>query len=58
MNFKLFKKPFAEQAMTDTTRYIIDDSLPNSLKHIISNAQYYVSSLFYLATDVVTSFIF
>ena len=52
------KKAFAEPTMADTTRHIMDGSLPNSLKHIISNAEYYGPSLFHLATDVVTSFIF
>ena len=32
----------------------MDGSLPNSLKHIISNAEYYGPSLFLLATDVVS----
>ena len=52
------KKAFAEPSMADATRHIMDGSLPNSLKHIISNAEYYGPSLFHLATDVVTSFIF
>ena len=52
------KKAFTEPSMADTTRHIMDGSLPNSLKHIISNAEYYGPSLFHLATDVVTSFIF
>ena len=52
------KKAFAEPTMADATRHIMDGSLPNSLKHIISNAEYYGPSLFHLATDVVTSFIF
>ena len=37
---------------------MMDGSLPNSLKHIISNAEYYDSSLFLLATDIVKLFIF
>ncbi|CAF4114676.1 unnamed protein product, partial [Rotaria magnacalcarata] len=52
------KRAFTEPTMADTTRHIMDASLPNSLKHIISNAEYYGPSLFHLATDVVTSFIF
>ncbi|CAF4617801.1 unnamed protein product [Rotaria sp. Silwood1] len=52
------KRAFTEPTMADTTRHIMDGSLPNSLKHIISNAEYYGPSLFHLATDVVTSFIF
>ncbi|CAF1298860.1 unnamed protein product [Adineta ricciae] len=52
------KKAITEPTMADTTRHIMDGSLPNSLKHIISNAEYYGPSLFHLATDVVTLFIF
>ena len=52
------KRVFGEPSMADTTRHIMDGSLPNSLKHIISNAEYYGPSLFHLATDVVTAFIF
>lgn len=37
---------------------MMEGSLPNSLKHIISNADYYGPSLFLLATDVVQLFIF
>ena len=37
---------------------MMDASLPNSLKHIISNAEYYGPSLFQLATNVVKLFIF
>ena len=36
----------------------MDGSLPYSFKHIISNAEYYRPSLFPLATDVVTAYIF
>ena len=36
----------------------MDGSLPASLKHIISNAEYYGPSLFLLATDVVTAYVF
>jgi hypothetical protein len=36
----------------------MDGSLPSSLKHIISNAEYYGPSLFLLATDVVTAYVF
>ena len=52
------KRAFTEPVMADTTRHIMDGSLPKSLKHIISNAEYYGPSLFHLATEVVTSFIF
>ena len=33
-------------------------NLPRSLRHIISNAEYYGPSLFLLATDVVTVYVF
>ena len=36
----------------------MDGSLPASLKQIISNAEYYGPSLFLLATDVVTAYVF
>lgn len=36
----------------------MDGSLPSSLKHIISNAEYYGPSLFLLATDVVAVYVF
>ena len=39
-------------------RHVMDGSLPASLKHIISNAEYYGPSLFLLATDVVTAYVF
>ena len=37
---------------------MMEHSLPDSLKHIISNADYYGASLFLLSTDVVQLFIF
>eukprot|EP00116_Pleurobrachia_bachei_P011208 sb/3471470/ len=36
----------------------MDGSLPVSLKHIISRAEYYGPSLFFLATEVVTLYVF
>ena len=36
----------------------MEGTLPNSLKHIISNAEYYGASLFLLAIDVVTVYAF
>nr|XP_042906094.1 E3 ubiquitin-protein ligase HUWE1 [Parasteatoda tepidariorum] len=56
LNF--LKKSIQDPALTDSIRHLMDGSLPNSLKHIISNAEYYGPSLFLLATDVVTVFIF
>ena len=44
--------------MGDSIRHMMEGTLPNSLKHIISNADYYGPSLFLLATDVVQLFIF
>jgi len=37
---------------------VMDGFLPRSLKHIISNAEYYGPSLFLLATDLVTVYVF
>ena len=62
LNF--FKKAIADSSnnnvpnLGDSIRHMMDASLPNSLKHIISNAEYYGPSLFLLATDVVQLFIF
>lgn len=36
----------------------MEGTLPSSLKHIISNAEYYGPSLFLLATDVVAVYVF
>ncbi|CAF5084015.1 unnamed protein product, partial [Rotaria sp. Silwood1] len=41
-----FKKSFTEPEMFKITHNIMNDSLLNSFKHIISNVQYYGSSLF------------
>ena len=62
LNF--FKKAIADSSnnsvpnLGDSIRHMMEGSLPNSLKHIISNADYYGASLFLLATDVVQLFIF
>ena len=56
LNF--LKKAIQDQALSDSIRNVMDGSLPNSLKHIISNAEYYGPSLFLLATDVVTAYVF
>ena len=37
---------------------VVDSSLPQSLKHIVSNAEYYGPSIFLPATEVTTVFIF
>jgi E3 ubiquitin-protein ligase HUWE1 len=62
LNF--FKKSIADSSnnnvpnLGDSIRHMMEFSLPNSLKHIISNSDYYGPSLFVLATDVVQLFIF
>lgn len=56
LNF--LKKAIQERAFSDSIRHVMDGSLPSSLKHIISNAEYYGPSLFLLATDVVTIYVF
>ena len=47
-----------DPGFSDSIRHVMDGSLPNSLKHVISNAEYYGPSLFLLATDVVTAYVF
>jgi len=56
LNF--LKKVIQDPAFSDGIRHIMEGSLPSSLKHIISNAEYYGASLFLLATDVVTVYVF
>ncbi|XP_040322985.1 E3 ubiquitin-protein ligase HUWE1 isoform X8 [Herpailurus yagouaroundi] len=56
LNF--LKKAIQDPAFSDGIRHVMDGSLPTSLKHIISNAEYYGPSLFLLATEVVTVFVF
>ncbi|KAG9335167.1 hypothetical protein JZ751_005640 [Albula glossodonta] len=56
LNF--LKKAIQDPAFSDAIRHVMDGSLPTSLKHIISNAEYYGPSLFLLATEVVTVFVF
>ncbi|XP_017695595.1 PREDICTED: E3 ubiquitin-protein ligase HUWE1-like, partial [Lepidothrix coronata] len=55
LNF--LKKAIQDPAFSDGIRHVMDGSLPTSLKHIISNAEYYGPSLFLLATKVVTVFV-
>ena len=55
---KFLKKAIPDPAFSDSIRHLMDDYLPRSLKHIISNAEYYGPSLFLLATDVVTVYVF
>lgn len=56
LNF--LKKAIQDAAFSDSIRHLMDGSLPKSLKHIISNSEYYGPSLFMLATDVVTVYVF
>ncbi|OQR79954.1 E3 ubiquitin-protein ligase HUWE1-like [Tropilaelaps mercedesae] len=57
LNF--LKKVISDQsAASESNRHLMDGSLPRSLQHIISNCEYYGASLFLLATDVVTVYVF
>lgn len=56
LNF--LKKAIQDAAFSDSIRRVMESSLPSSLRHIISNAEYYGPSLFLLATDVVTVYVF
>lgn len=56
LNF--LKKAIQDVAFSDSIRHIMEGTLPESLKHIISNSEYYGPSLFLLATDVVTVYVF
>ncbi|XP_076227161.1 HECT, UBA and WWE domain containing E3 ubiquitin protein ligase 1 isoform X5 [Nomia melanderi] len=52
------KKTIQDPAFSDSIRHVMEGTLPSSLKHIISNSEYYGPSLFLLATDVVTVYVF
>lgn len=56
LNF--LKKAIQDSSFSDQIRRLMDSSLPNSLRHIVSNAEYYGASLFILATDVITVYVF
>ncbi|XP_012277229.1 E3 ubiquitin-protein ligase HUWE1 isoform X2 [Orussus abietinus] len=56
LNF--LKKAIQDPTFADTIRHVMEGTLPSSLKHIISNTKYYGPSLFLLATDVVTVYVF
>ncbi|RWS25619.1 E3 ubiquitin-protein ligase HUWE1-like protein [Leptotrombidium deliense] len=56
LNF--LKKAIQDSTFSDNIRHLMEGSLPRSLKHIISNAEYYGPTLFMLATDVVTVYVF
>ncbi|XP_015191132.1 PREDICTED: E3 ubiquitin-protein ligase HUWE1 isoform X3 [Polistes dominula] len=56
LNF--LKKAIQDAAFSDSIRHVMEGTLPSSLRHIISNSEYYGPSLFLLATDVVTVYVF
>lgn len=56
LNF--LKKAIQDSAFSESIRHVMEGTLPSSLRHIISNAEYYGPSLFLLATDVVTVYVF
>ena len=56
LNF--LKKAIQDAAFSDSIRHLMDGSLPKSLKHIISNAEYYGPSLFMLATELVIVYVY
>ncbi|KAL7301215.1 hypothetical protein TKK_0006181 [Trichogramma kaykai] len=56
--FNFLKKAIQDLTFADSIRHIMEGTLPSSLKHIISNCEYYGPSLFLLATDVVTVYVF
>ncbi|PIK62780.1 putative E3 ubiquitin-protein ligase HUWE1 [Apostichopus japonicus] len=56
LNF--LKKAIPDPAFADSIRHVMDGSLPRSLKHLISNAEYYGPSLFLLACEFVTVYVF
>ncbi|KAJ8983063.1 hypothetical protein NQ317_007105 [Molorchus minor] len=56
LNF--LKKAFQDSAFAESIRHLMEGTLPNSLKNVIANAEYYGPSLFLLATDVVTVYVY
>ncbi|XP_064399727.1 E3 ubiquitin-protein ligase HUWE1-like isoform X3 [Halichondria panicea] len=56
LNF--LKKAVPEATFAENIRNFVDSSLPKSLKHIVSNAEYYGSSIYLPATELTTVFIF
>ncbi|CAH1153351.1 unnamed protein product [Phaedon cochleariae] len=56
LNF--LKKAFQDATFAESIRHLMEGSLPNSLKNIIANTEYYGPSLFLLATDVVTVYVY
>ncbi|CAH1120985.1 unnamed protein product [Ceutorhynchus assimilis] len=56
LNF--LKKAFQDAAFAESIRHLMESPLPSALKNIIANAEYYGPSLFLLATDVVTVYVY
>lgn len=56
LNF--LKKAFQDTTFYDHVRHLMEGPLPDALKNIIANAEYYGPSLFLLATDVVTVYVY
>lgn len=56
LNF--LKKAIQDSTFSDCIRHLMDGSLPKSLRHIISNASYYGSSLFLLSIELVSTYVF
>lgn len=56
LNF--LKKAVQDSTFSDFIRHLMDGSLPKSLRHIISNANYYGSSLFLLSIELVSAYVF
>lgn len=56
LNF--LKKAISDHVFGEEVRHIMDGSLPDSLKHLVDNVEYYGPSLFLLAMEVVTVYVF
>lgn len=56
LNF--LKRAVQGTEFTEVVRPLMYGNFPRSLRHIISNAEYYGSSLFLLATDVVSVYVY
>lgn len=56
LNF--IKKAIQDSAFSDSIRHLMDGPLPKCLRHMISNAEYYGSPLFMVATDIVSVYVF
>ena len=56
LNF--LKKAVQYPALSEGIRHLMYGNFPRSIRHIISNAEYYGPSLFLLATDVVSVYVY